>query len=84
MIKTAAVQQSYEKEGFPIVHGWVFDIHDGLLRDLDVDFENMLKGIKKLYNLGAVEPAVVEEKGDKAEDGEAEQALGSEKRKRVG
>jgi carbonic anhydrase len=55
VIKTAAVQQSYDKDRFPIVHGWVFDIQTGLLRDLKVDFEMMLKGIKKLYNLSAVE-----------------------------
>ncbi|RDW77808.1 carbonic anhydrase-5 [Coleophoma cylindrospora] len=60
VIKTAAVQQSYEKEGFPIVHGWVFDINDGLLKDLKVDFAQMLKGIKKLYNLSAVPPTVEE------------------------
>jgi carbonic anhydrase len=53
VIKTAAVQQSYEKEGFPIVHGWVFDTKDGLLRDLEVDFGAMLQGIKKLYNLSS-------------------------------
>jgi len=51
VIKTAAVQQSFEKEGYPIVHGWVFDIKDGLLQDLKVDFEEMLRGIKKIYNL---------------------------------
>lgn len=55
VIKTAAVQQSYEKDGFPIVHGWVFDTKDGLLKDLNVDFKAMLKGIKKLYNLSVVE-----------------------------
>jgi len=53
VIKTAAVQQSYERDGYPVVHGWVFDLHDGLLKDLDVDFESMLKSIKKLYNLSA-------------------------------
>lgn len=53
VVKTAAVQQRYEIEGFPIVHGWVFDPKDGLLRDLKVDFETMLLGIKKIYNLSA-------------------------------
>jgi len=55
VVKTAAVQQMYEKEGFPIVHGWVFDTKDGLLRDLDIGFEDMLKKVKKLYNLSAAE-----------------------------
>lgn len=43
----------YEANGFPIVHGWVFDLKDGLLKDLKVDFESMLKSIKKLYNLSS-------------------------------
>ncbi|KAK3936863.1 carbonic anhydrase [Diplogelasinospora grovesii] len=51
VIKTAGVQQSYAENKFPIVHGWVFDFHDGLLKDLRVDFEAMLQGIQKIYNL---------------------------------
>jgi carbonic anhydrase len=51
IIKTAAVQQSYEKHGYPIVHGWVFGFNDGLLKDLDIDFEGQLKSIQKIYNL---------------------------------
>ncbi len=51
VIKTAAVQQSYERDHFPIVHGWVFDFKDGLLKDLKVNHEEMLHGIQKLYNL---------------------------------
>jgi carbonic anhydrase len=53
VIKTAAVQQSYEENRFPIVHGWVFDVKDGLLKDLEVDFNKMLSGIKKIYNLSS-------------------------------
>lgn len=51
IIKTAAVQQSYEAKGFPIVHGWVFDLRDGLLRDLQVDFKKVLADVKKIYSL---------------------------------
>ncbi|KUJ07592.1 carbonic anhydrase family protein [Mollisia scopiformis] len=51
VIKTAAVQQSYTKNEFPIVHGWVFDLRDGLLKDLKLDFEEALKDIKKIYDL---------------------------------
>ncbi|CAJ2512578.1 Uu.00g055930.m01.CDS01 [Anthostomella pinea] len=51
VIKTAAVQQSYAKNQFPIVHGWVFGFGDGLLKDLKVDHEAMLHGIQKIYNL---------------------------------
>ncbi|KAJ5580263.1 carbonic anhydrase [Penicillium hispanicum] len=51
VVKTAAVQQSYQERGFPVVHGWVFDLRDGLLRDLEVDFESMLADVKKIYSL---------------------------------
>lgn len=51
VIKTAAVQQSYEQDHFPIVHGWVFDFKDGLLKDLKIDHESMLHSIQKIYNL---------------------------------
>ncbi len=51
IIKYAIVQQRYVKEGFPIVHGWVFDIRTGLLKDLEIDFPKILKGIQEIYNL---------------------------------
>ncbi|CAI6333522.1 unnamed protein product [Periconia digitata] len=51
VIKTAAIQQSYAKSGYPIVHGWVFGFKDGLLKDLEIDFEGQLKDIQKIYNL---------------------------------
>lgn len=54
VIKTAAVQKSYADNKFPVVHGWVFGFNDGLLKELDVDHEGMLKDIQKIYNL--IEP----------------------------
>lgn len=51
VIKTAAVQQRYIEEGFPIVHGWVFDIHTGKLIDLKIDFPKVLHEIQEIYNL---------------------------------
>ncbi|KUI54700.1 Carbonic anhydrase [Cytospora mali] len=51
VMKTAAVQTSYAKNGFPIVHGWVFGFKDGLLKDLKFDFATTLKDIQKIYNL---------------------------------
>ncbi|KAH7310101.1 carbonic anhydrase [Rhexocercosporidium sp. MPI-PUGE-AT-0058] len=53
VIKTAVVQQSYTHNGYPIVHAWVFDLKDGLLKDLKLDFEECLKEIKKIYDLDA-------------------------------
>ncbi|KAF2125935.1 carbonic anhydrase 2 [Dothidotthia symphoricarpi CBS 119687] len=51
VIKTAAVQQSYKENEFPIVHGWVFGFNDGLLKDLKFDHEGQLAEIQKIYNL---------------------------------
>lgn len=52
VIKTAVVQQQYLKNGFPTVHGWVFDLRTGLLKDLNLDFEHILHDIQEIYNLG--------------------------------
>src|ERR1700712_3624406 len=36
VIKTAAVQLNYLSVGYPVVHGWVFDIHSGRIIDLKI------------------------------------------------
>jgi carbonic anhydrase len=51
VIKTAAVQEEYIERKFPIVHGWVFNLQTGLLKDLNFDFEGSLKKIQKIYDL---------------------------------
>ena len=52
IIKTAVVQRTYLQKGYPLVHGWVFDIHSGELIDLKINFAEKLKGIQEIYNLG--------------------------------
>lgn len=54
VIKTANVQKSYQKNGYPIVHGWVFDLHTGILIDLDINFKAILKEIQKIYDLTGI------------------------------
>jgi carbonic anhydrase len=49
--KLASVQQSYIKNKYPTVHGWVFNLKTGLLKDLNLDFEKILKDIQVIYNL---------------------------------
>jgi len=41
----------YKKTGYPYVHGWVFDLHNGYLVDLNVDHEAVLHQIEEVYNL---------------------------------
>ncbi len=51
LIKTAEVQNAFKERGL-IVHGWVFDIQTGKLIDLKINFDEVLEGIKEIYNLG--------------------------------
>jgi carbonic anhydrase len=51
IIKTAAVQKSYITNGYPLVHGWVFSLESGLIKDLNVDFPAKLKEIQEIYDL---------------------------------
>ena len=51
VIKTACVQKRFIKEGSPVVHGWVFDLETGLLKDLDIPFEKILDEIREIYKL---------------------------------
>lgn len=54
VIKNASVQKRYIEIGFPIVHGWVFDVKTGELIDLKIDFGLKLKNIQEIYNLGTI------------------------------
>jgi carbonic anhydrase len=51
VIKTANVQKCYQQKGYPVVHGWVFDLHTGILIDLNLNFKSILKNIQKIYDL---------------------------------
>jgi len=51
LIKTAEVQKANKDRGLQ-VHGWVFDIQSGKLIDLKIDFEEVLKNIMEIYDLG--------------------------------
>ena len=51
VIKTSYVQKSYIKNGFPTVHAWVYDMKNGKLIDLNIDFEKTLEEVQKVYKL---------------------------------
>jgi len=51
VIKTAFVQKSYRRHGFPIVHGWVYHLDEGLLRDLEIPFVEVLDRVREIYHL---------------------------------
>jgi carbonic anhydrase len=50
VLKTADVQKAY-KERHLTVHGWVFDIRTGILKDLKIDFDSILKEIMEIYRI---------------------------------
>ncbi len=51
VIKTAFVQKSYRRHGFPVVHGWVYHLSEGLLRDLEIPFLEVLEHVRRIYHL---------------------------------
>ena len=53
LVKTAVVQRHYLNRGGPHVHGWVFCLSDGRLRDLEFPFEQKLDEIRETYDLAA-------------------------------
>lgn len=53
VIKTAFVQKKYLRSETPTVHGWVFDLADGILQDLKLDFPALLEEIREIYHLSA-------------------------------
>ncbi len=52
VMKMATWQKSYLNTGGPIVHGWVFDVHNGELTDLNINVEKIISEIREIYDLG--------------------------------
>ncbi|MBK7009047.1 MAG: carbonic anhydrase [Saprospiraceae bacterium] len=50
LIKTASVQRAHKEWGL-LVHGWIFDVHSGKLKDLNIDFTKILSKIMEIYRL---------------------------------
>ncbi|MGY5351801.1 carbonic anhydrase [Wenyingzhuangia sp. IMCC45533] len=50
IIKTSQYQKAF-KDRNVTVHGWVFDISEGKLIDLEINFEGILKEIMEIYKL---------------------------------
>ncbi len=51
VLKMAVVQRRYLKGSTPQVHGWVYGLQDGLLKDLHVNTEEMITQLRAIYAL---------------------------------
>ena len=51
VIKTSWIQKAYASTGYPQVHGWVYDLKTGLLKDLEVPFEALLARVQQVYKI---------------------------------
>jgi carbonic anhydrase len=47
--KTSIVQNAWQKKQPLHIHGWVYDIHDGIIKDLDVTFTGV-KDLPAIYH----------------------------------
>ena len=50
ILKTPEVQRAVKERGLT-VHGWVFDIHNGELVDLKINYEEILEHIIEIYRI---------------------------------
>ncbi len=50
VLKTAVVQKAYNNNKIQ-VHGWVWDMHSGILIDLNIDTDKIMDDIMEIYRL---------------------------------
>jgi carbonic anhydrase len=51
IIKIDHVQRMWCQTGRPTVHGWVFDVRTGRLKDLDLDMDAIFGDVRTIYDL---------------------------------
>ncbi len=51
IIKIDHVQKSWYKKGYPVVHGWVFDVRTGRLIDLDLNMKEVFDEVSSIYDI---------------------------------
>lgn len=55
IVKIDHVQKSWYATGYPKIHGWVFDVRSGLLKDMKINIEKEFSGIRSIYDLKPLE-----------------------------
>jgi carbonic anhydrase len=48
------VQRKFSQTGYPQIHAWVYDLHNGLLNELDVNLKEYFSGFRSIYDLNIV------------------------------
>lgn len=51
LMKTSFIQKNKAEYGFPQIHGWVYDISNGRIIDLQVDIEKNFPGYNDIYKI---------------------------------
>ena len=51
LVKIDHVQRAWHKTGYPRVHGWVFDVRTGKLKDLALNMDKVFGDIRFIYDL---------------------------------
>lgn len=51
MIKIDHVQRSWYQTGYPTIHGWVFDVRTGQLKDLGLNMAEVFGEVRSIYDL---------------------------------
>lgn len=54
LTKTSIIQNAWKERKSPIIHGWIYSIKSGLIKDLDVSFDS-LESLPSIYRLTKIE-----------------------------
>jgi carbonic anhydrase len=51
LMQTGIIQKAWSKGRYPMIHGLVYDLKEGLLRELDIDYEGIQNEFRDIYGL---------------------------------
>jgi carbonic anhydrase len=51
LIKVDHIQRSWYRTGRPSIHGWIFDVRSGLLKDLKLNLKKTVGDLRSIYDL---------------------------------
>lgn len=54
LIKNSHIQRSWYKYGYPNVHGWVFDVRTGKIKDLNLNMGKVIADFRYIYDMKPV------------------------------